>query len=133
MTEIRNLLTAEIKAASIAAKERTKAYEVRACGAVPTRPRDLNSYLGNKMTVTVNLVMSSTTPAHGNTITATYVVAGDDPVSYTITGVAHIDNVDKPASALITVSSLETFDTPVSAGLTFQATANPKVFTALVP
>jgi hypothetical protein len=93
------------------------------------------------MAVSVALTLDNPAPAHGDVVTATYVVSGNDGTpatditvdgSATVGGVAHPEadaTLTMPASAALPQS----FDTPVAPGLTFVATADPAVFTAVVP
>lgn len=92
------------------------------------------------MTVTATLTVTPASPAHGNTVTATYAVSGNDPVppvTETVSGDATIGgNVIHVTTSLTlpgTPAAAQSFAVPTAAGLTFTATANPLVFTALVP
>lgn len=90
--------------------------------------------------VTVTLAVSPTAPAHGATVTATYNVAGNGagtgtPVS--VTGAVTVGSASFPVTASFTMpgapAAAESFAVPACTGLTFQATAQPNVFTAVVP
>jgi hypothetical protein len=93
------------------------------------------------MAVEVTLTIDNPNPGHGDVVTATYVVTGNDGTpahdevvdgSATVGGVNYPDadsTVTLPASAALP----QTFDTPTALGLTFVATADPAVFTAVVP
>lgn len=92
------------------------------------------------MAVSVSLVISpTTTPAHGSTVTATYVVSGNTgagtPVS--ITGTAVVGSASFPVTASFTLPGAPaapvTYAVPTCPGLTFTPTANPAAFTAVVP
>lgn len=98
------------------------------------------------MAVAVTLTLDKTSPARGETVTATYAVTGNagtpagQPQQTTVHGVAvigdqHIDvdtTLTLPGTPAVPPLS-ETFTVPTVTGLTFVATSNPKVFTALVP
>lgn len=92
------------------------------------------------MAVTVTFTVTPTAPAHGDTVTATYVVTGNDPLGgqvVTLTGDVKIGTVDYPVSASLTLPGAppqaESYQVPACPGLTFRTTADPRVFTALVP
>lgn len=89
---------------------------------------------------TLTLTLDNDHPAHGDTVTATYTVGGNDgaparPV--TVSGTASIDCQEFTASGVVTLPGTdplpESFDAPVCDGLTFVATDDPAVWTALVP
>lgn len=92
------------------------------------------------MAITASLVLSNPTPAHGETITATYVVNGNDgtpaePV--TVGGDVTIGGQDLEVMVVLTKPAIdplsETYSAPTCPGLTFEATGDPRVWTALVP
>lgn len=92
------------------------------------------------MSITVSITIASSTPAHGDTVTATYAVLGNDPVP-PMEGTLEGD-VTVGAEVIHAVTTLtfpgtaalpESFSVPTCPGLTFTATADPKVFAALVP
>lgn len=92
------------------------------------------------MTISVALAVSPAAPAHGATVTAAYTVSGNSsgagaPVS--LTGTATVGSSSFPVTASFTLPGApvlaETFAVPTCPGLTFKATANPAVFTAVVP
>ena len=92
------------------------------------------------MAVSVTLQVDNPTPAHGDTVTATYVVVGNTEVAAhdsDVNGDATVGPDDFPVTATVTIPLTtalpETFSVPVCADLTFVATADPTVFTALVP
>jgi hypothetical protein len=79
-------------------------------------------------------------PAHGATLTVTYSVTGNDPTapssariegSVVVGGVPYdvATSVTLPGSPAATVS----FEAPTCPSLTFAATADPAVFTSVVP
>ena len=95
---------------------------------------------GAKMAVAVTLTLDNPTPNHGDTVTATYAVSGNTAVDAhdtAVDGDATIGTTDFPVTATVTIPATvvesETFAVPVCAELTFVATADPAVFTALVP
>lgn len=92
------------------------------------------------MPITVQLVVSNPTPAHGETVTASYMVAGNDgtpPEPGTLVGHAVIGGVDYAVEGTITKPAIapleESFSAPTMAGLAFQPTSDPTVWVALVP
>jgi hypothetical protein len=92
------------------------------------------------MAVSVSMAVDNPTPAHGDLITVTYVVAGNDAVpaeEEEISGRGVVGGIQYVTTTLLTVPATpalpETFDVPVCAGLTFTATGDPAVFTATVP
>jgi hypothetical protein len=87
------------------------------------------------MTVNATLTVSPASPAHGDTVTATYAVSGNAAQTAEVDGVAHFSGLpDVQVSTTLTLpKAAESFDVPTVAGLTFKATADPHVFTALVP
>lgn len=92
------------------------------------------------MAIAVTLTVSPATPNHGDTVTATYAVTGNDvvpPQSATVNGVATIGGETYNVFTLVTLPGTdalpESFDVPTCDGLTFAATSDPAVFTAVVP
>lgn len=92
------------------------------------------------MAVAASLTVTPSEPAHGDTITATYHVTGNDPVptrSATISGDARIGVQDIAVSTTVmlpgTPALPESFTIPTCPDLTFTATSDPAVFTAVVP
>jgi hypothetical protein len=92
------------------------------------------------MAVTVELVIDNVNPGHGDVVTATYVVTGNDGTPATdqaVDGQANVGGTDYEADSALTLPASaalpQTFDTPTCLGLTFVPTANPAVFTAVVP
>lgn len=92
------------------------------------------------MPISASLTVTPAAPAHGDTVTATYTVTGNDPIPPqvgTVTGKATVGEQDYEVSTTVTLpgtpAAAESFTVPVMAGLTFVATADPRTFTALVP
>lgn len=92
------------------------------------------------MTITATITVSPAAPKSADTVTATYTVTGNDPVAPTstqVSGVAHVGDQDIDVTTTITLPGVpslpETFTAPTCDGLTFEATDQPNVFTALVP
>jgi len=89
---------------------------------------------------TLTLTLSPTAPAHGDTVTATYSVAGNDGVParpVTVSGTATIDGQEFTASGVVTLPGTdpapESFAAPTIDGQEFAATDDPHVWTYLVP
>lgn len=85
-------------------------------------------------TLTLTLTPSSAAP--GSTVTATYDLTGTDTEDrvLTVTGGGTLDG--QPLGSVtgsFTLAHQKTFATPTAPGMTFQPTADPKVFTATVP
>lgn len=92
------------------------------------------------MAISVVLNVTPAAPAHGQTVTAQYVVTGNNaipPASATLTGDVNVGGTDYPVSASLTMPGTpalpQTFATPVCPGLSFSPTADPATFTAVVP
>lgn len=93
------------------------------------------------MAVSVTLSISpSGTVASGTTVTATYTVTGNGGSAgqtITISGSATVGGVKEPATAVITLGAVApaavTYAVPTAPGLSFKATAQPNVFTAVAP
>lgn len=83
---------------------------------------------------TLTLTLSPANPAPGATVTATYAVTGApaDRV-LTISGAATLDGAPMNATGTFTLTHATTFSAPTAAGMTFAATADPKVWTAVAP
>lgn len=83
---------------------------------------------------TLTLTLSPANPAPGATVTATYAVSGApaDRV-VTISGAATLDGAPLNASGTFTLTHATLYTAPTAAGLTFTATADPKVWTAVAP
>lgn len=95
---------------------------------------------------TVTLTVDKSTPARGETVTATYTVSGNDgtpagqPQAAELTGDVTVGAETVHVSTVLTLPGTpavpplaETFSVPTVAGLTFSATSDPRKFTALVP
>lgn len=100
----------------------------------------------NTVSVTVSLTVLPSAPNHGDTVTATYAVVGNDgtpagpPVQGSLVGDVTVGSDVLHAVTTLTLPGTpavpplpETFSVPVFSGLTFAATSAPNVFTALVP
>lgn len=92
------------------------------------------------MPVTLALTIAPSNPGHGDTVTATYTVQGNDgipPQAAEVSGTATIGGADLDVSTVITLPAApplgEEFDAPTGAGLTWEATPDPKVWTAVIP
>jgi len=92
------------------------------------------------MTVSCDLNVDNPTPAHGDTLTFTYSVAGNDPVSptgATISGRVVVGGIGYDVSTNITLpgtpSASVSYEVPSGGGLTFVSTSDPSIFTAVVP
>ena len=90
--------------------------------------------------ISVTLTVSPTSPAHGATVTAMYSVQGNSPgpgETVTVSGQVTIGGTEYQGSGSFTAPGApalpEAFAVPTAAGLTFTATSNPAVFTAVVP
>jgi hypothetical protein len=83
---------------------------------------------------TLTLTLSPSNPAPGATVTATYAVTGApaDRV-LTVNGDATLDGAPMTATGTFTLTHTTTFSAPTAAGMTFVATADPKVWTATAP
>ncbi len=92
------------------------------------------------MAISVSLSVSPAAPNHGDTVTATYTVTGNSgtaAVNASVSGSATVGSTTYPVSASVTIPAVaplsQSFAVPACPGLTFAATANPAVFTAVVP
>jgi len=79
-------------------------------------------------------------PNHGDTITVQYDVTGNDPIppqGATLTGRVIVGGNAQDVSTSITLpgtpAASVSYDVPSGGGLTFTSTADPAVFTAVVP
>ena len=79
-------------------------------------------------------------PAHGDTLTVTYSVTGNDPVApheARISGHVIVGGVGYDVGTTITLPGIPaaevTYETPACEGLAFAGTENPAAFTAVVP
>lgn len=87
----------------------------------------------------LTLTLTPVAPNHGDTVTATYAVVGNDgtpPQSAQVDGAAKVGDDDLQVSVVITLPGVdaktEEFWKPTCDGLTFVATSDPKVWTAVV-
>lgn len=92
------------------------------------------------MPVSCDMNASPSAPAHGETVTITYSVQGNDPIdptSATITGRVVVGGTPYDVSTAVTLpgtpAASVTYDVPLCTGLSFVSTGNPAVFTAVVP
>jgi hypothetical protein len=92
------------------------------------------------MAISCDLNAGDPTPAHGDTLTVTYTVDGNDPLDptgATISGRVVVGGVGYDVSTAITLpgtpAAAVSYSNPTCPGLTFAATADPAVFTAVVP
>ena len=93
------------------------------------------------MAISCSINADNTTPAHGDTLTLTYTVDGNDPVDpagATISGRAVVGGTAYDVTTTVTVpgsSALgEVFDVPTCPDLPgFTGTSDPAVFTTTVP
>lgn len=94
------------------------------------------------MAVSCGINVDDPTPAHGETITVTYSVDGNDPVDpsgATIKGRVVVGGIPQDVSVSVTVpgtpSAFVSYDVPASdnpAISSFTSTSDPAVFTAVV-
>lgn len=95
---------------------------------------------------TVILTVTPASPARGDTVTAEYIVTGNDgvpagpPQATELAGDVTIGDETLHVSTVLTLPGTpsvpplpETFGIPTGGGLTFTATDDPRKFTALVP
>jgi len=92
------------------------------------------------MAVSASINANPSAPAHGDTITVTYTVTGNDPVDPSaaqVTGRVVVGGTPFDVFTSITLpgtpAATVTYAVPACPGLTFVATADPAVFTAVVP
>jgi len=92
------------------------------------------------MTATARFVLDNATPDHGDRVTIAYVVEGNDGTpasSDDVEGLAHVGGLDINVKVNLTLPAVdpepESFEPPVYPGLTIEATADPRVWTALIP
>lgn len=93
------------------------------------------------MAISVSFNADDSTPAHGQIVTFTYVVDGNDPIdpsSAVVRGAAVVGGtrfeVETTMTAPGTPPASEQFETPTSdADWTFQGTSQPNVFTCTIP
>jgi hypothetical protein len=92
------------------------------------------------MAVSCSIGAVPSAPAHGDTLTVTYTVSGNDPVdpsSAQITGRVVVGGTPYDVFTSVTLpgtpAAAVTYAVPACPGLTFAATADPAAFTAVVP
>lgn len=92
------------------------------------------------MAVSCDISANPLAPAHGDTLTVTYTVTGNDPIdpsSAQVTGRVVVDGIPYDVSTSITKpgtpAAAVSYAIPACPGLTFAATADPATFTAVVP
>lgn len=92
------------------------------------------------MAIACSLVVEPSAPGHGETVTARYIVSGNDgtpPSAATVTGGIVVSGTEYDVSTTVTLPgtpALEvTYNVPQCEGLTFDKTDDPAVFTAVVP
>jgi len=93
------------------------------------------------MAVSVSINADDTAPAHGQIVTFTYTVDGNDaidPSSAVVNGAAVVGGVRYEVSTTMTAPGTppasEQFEVPTSdAGWTFSGTSDPAVFTCTIP
>lgn len=92
------------------------------------------------MAITASLTITPASPKSGDTITATYAVAGNDgepAVEFPISGQVAVGGQPFDVSGVATKPAVpplvEQYGKPTAPGLTFKPTADPHVWTALVP
>ena len=92
------------------------------------------------MAITATLTVDNPTPAHGDMITATYAVFGNDGTpaqAGSVTGSTDVGGQVIDVLTTLTFPAVDplpvTYAKPVTPGLTWVATANPAVWTAVVP
>lgn len=86
------------------------------------------------MTTSLTLTVTPSNPAPGATLTGTYAFVGA-PADRDITfsGTATLDGVVYNDTEVAHLTHQTTFSAPTAAGVTFAATADPKVWTATAP
>jgi hypothetical protein len=93
------------------------------------------------MAISVDINADDTAPAHGQIVTFTYTVDGNDPVnpsSAVVSGAAVVGGVRYEVSTTMTAPGTppasEQFEVPTSdADWVFNATSAPNVFTCTIP
>jgi hypothetical protein len=93
------------------------------------------------MAVSVSLNADDTAPAHGQIVTFTYAVDGNDPIdpsSAVVSGAAVVGGTRYQVTTTMTApgtpAATEQFEVPTSdAGWTFQPTSQDNVFTCTIP
>jgi hypothetical protein len=93
------------------------------------------------MAISVSINADDTAPAHGQIVTFTYTVDGNDPIdpsSAVVSGAAVVGGVRYDVSTTMTApgtpAASEQFEVPTSdAGWTFTSTSDPAVFSCTIP
>jgi hypothetical protein len=92
------------------------------------------------MAVTADLTVDNPTPDHGETITVTYSITGNDdidPATMTISGSVLVGGQRYEATTTVVIPGTEAadvaYETPTCDGLTFESTSDPAAFTAVIP
>ena len=92
------------------------------------------------MAISAFLTVAPSTPDHGDTVTATYTITGNDPIpptGATVTGEVVVAGTEYDVSTTITLpgtpAPVPEYEVPTCPGLTFAGTDDPAVFTAVVP
>jgi len=94
------------------------------------------------MAVSVSLNADDTAPAHGQIVTFTYTVDGNDPIdpsSGVVSGASVVGGIRFEVNTTMTApgtpAATEQFEVPTSdfPGWVFQATSDPAVFTCTIP
>jgi len=92
------------------------------------------------MAVSCSLVIDNPNPVHGETITATYIVTGNDaipPSTGQTLGRVFVGGNPIDVSTQLTMPGTPaqsvSYDTPTYPGLTFVSTSDPAAFTAVIP
>lgn len=92
------------------------------------------------MAISASLAPDIDTPAHGATVIFTYTVTGNDPIpasAAAIAGAVTIAGVVYDVTTAVTLpgtpAGAVAYDPPSGGGLVFNPTADPAVFTALIP
>jgi hypothetical protein len=92
------------------------------------------------MAISCSLVVEPSAPGHGETVTARYIVSGNDgtpPSGATVSGGIVVAGSEYDVSTTITLPGSPapevSYHIPLCEGLTFAVTDDPAVFTAKVP
>lgn len=92
------------------------------------------------MAISCSIVVEPSAPAHGEMVTARYLIAGNDPIpptGATVAGQVVVAGTGYDVSTTITLpgtpAPVPAFAVPTCPGLEFVATDDPSVFTAVVP
>jgi hypothetical protein len=92
------------------------------------------------MAVSCDISANPSAPNHGDTLTVTYSVSGNDavdPSSATITGRVIVGGTAYDVTTQVTLpgtpAATVNYAMPTGGGLSFAATADPSVWTAVVP